>query len=75
MDGTLALEQGQLHREVSWLISVISGEGTQGSSCVVCARRQGERRNVCTVPFADGSRLIHRFLQSGSGQECADPAP
>jgi hypothetical protein len=71
----LPLEEGQLHREVSRLISVVSCEGTHRSGCMICARRQWERWNGSTIPFADGSRLIHRFLQAGSGQECADPAP
>ena len=42
---------------------------------MVCARRQWERWNVCTVPFADSRKLFYRFVLSGSGQECADPAP
>jgi len=65
--GALPLEQGQLHREVSWLISVISCESTHGSCCVVCARRQWELWNVCTVPIANRRKLFHRFLLSGSG--------
>src|ERR1035438_5337179 len=53
----------------------MSCEGAHGSCCVVCARRQWERWNVCTVPAADSSQLLHRFVLSGSGQECADSAP
>ena len=42
---------------------------------MVCARRQWERWNVRTVPFADSRKLVQSFLLPGSGQECADPAP
>ena len=42
---------------------------------MVCARRQRERWNVCTIRFADSRKLFYRFLLSGSGQERADPAP
>ena len=73
----MPLEQRQLHRDVSQLIRVMPGEGTHRSYCVVCARRQWERWDGSTIPFADGSRLIHRlsFIKRSYTRNINDLAP